>query len=364
MSILSFNFVSTGQVGNSPRIVQINSNDSFDTVIAPGYLNLLKQQGFYVFPNDIVALTYGDNISELFSVSIESGVITLLPLSSAIVGYATASHAGSDVQLTNPLAAITDVVVTTPSKIILPNFTEVSAPKPGQSFLIRNATGSDGGTLYKNDGVTAVTSFTQSNQYAILYVTDNSTANGTFIASNFLNNAIIPSVVVPTTSGNIVQFNDTAGTMASGPVAANKVLTSAITTPDVGVNLITFNITVGQAALASGGSVTLVTSSGSKQYKILSLFLNSGGTNFSGGSGNRLGQVTDGTTVYTLIPAATMQSLVNGGWGITTTVPFPAAAAINTSTVAGANLTFKYSGGTTDYTAGSLVMTGIVQRVA
>lgn len=166
-----------------------------------------------------------------------------------------------------------------------------------------------------------------------------------------------------TTSGNILIAADAAGTVGNGPVAGNKVLTSTIVTPDVGPNLVSFDITVGQAALASGGSVTLVTSSGSKQYKVRSLQLNSGGTNFSGGGGDRLGQVTDGTTVYSVIPAATMQALVNAQWGVTA-LPNPASAAINTSTAAGASLVFKYSGGTLDYTAGSLVISGILERVA
>ncbi len=164
-------------------------------------------------------------------------------------------------------------------------------------------------------------------------------------------------------SGNLIAASGTAGKTVDGGVAANVVLTSAITTPDVGSNLIAVNITIGQAALASGGSVTVQASSGSKQYKILSLQLNSGGTNFSGGGGNRLGQVTDGTTVYTVIPAANMQALTNAQWG-STALPNPASAAINTSTVAGTNLVFKYSGGTTDYTAGSLTLTALLQRVA
>lgn len=133
--------------------------------------------------------------------------------------------------------------------------------------------------------------------------------------------------------------------------------------PDIGSNLVTFDVTVGHAALASGGSVILVDSRGTEQYKIRSLQLNSGGTNFSGGGGDRLGQVTDETTVYSVIPAATLQTLANEQWG-TTGLPNPASAAINTSTAAGADLVFKYSGGATDYTAGSLVISGIVQRVA
>ncbi len=141
------------------------------------------------------------------------------------------------------------------------------------------------------------------------------------------------------------------------------ITTSAITLIPMVGNIFSFDVTVPQASLASAGSVTLVASSGTRQYKIRSLQLNSGGTNFSGGSGDRLGQVTDGTTVYSVIPAATMQSLVNAQWGVTA-LPNPASAAINTSTAAGASLVFKYSGGTTDYTVGSLVITGVVERVA
>ena len=175
--------------------------------------------------------------------------------------------------------------------------------------------------------------------------------------------ASVASVSGATTSGNILKAADTAGTVADGGVAANKVLFTGITSPDQSPDLVSFDVTVGQAALAAGGAVALITSSGAKQYKIRSLQLNSGGTNFSGGGGDRLGQVTDGTTVYSVVPAATMQSLANAQWGVTA-LPNPAAAAINTSTAAGANLSFKYSGGTTDYTAGSLVISGIAERVA
>lgn len=129
------------------------------------------------------------------------------------------------------------------------------------------------------------------------------------------------------------------------------------------IGLFGFDITVGQAALAAAGSVTLVASSGSKQFKIRTLELESGGTNFSGGGGDRLGQVTDSTTVYSVVPAATMQALVNARWGVTA-LPNAASAANNTSTAAGAALVFKYSGGATDYTAGSLRISGVVERVA
>jgi hypothetical protein len=165
------------------------------------------------------------------------------------------------------------------------------------------------------------------------------------------------------TPGNLVSFSAANGTIKDSAVVANKVLVSSFATPDVNANTVRFDITVGQAVLAAGGSVTLYTSSGSKQYKISNLWVNSGGTNFSGGGGDRLLSITDNTTVYSVVPAASLQTLVNTGWGVTG-LPFPASAAINTSTAAGASLVAKYSGGTTDYTAGSVVISGLMQRVA
>ena len=136
-----------------------------------------------------------------------------------------------------------------------------------------------------------------------------------------------------------------------------------ISPPDLASDLIYVDITVGQAALAAAGSVTLRASSGAIQYKIRNIFVNSGGTNFSGGGGDRLLDITDGTTVYSTVPAASLQTLANTAWGVTG-LPFPASAAINTSTAAGAALVAKYSGGTADYTAGSVVISLVLERVA
>lgn len=164
-------------------------------------------------------------------------------------------------------------------------------------------------------------------------------------------------------SGNFPQNSGTAGLVVDSALAVNKLLTSTISTPDVGANLVTFDVTVGQAGLAAAGHVTLITSAGARQYKIRAMYLNSGGTNFSGGGGDRLGQVSDGTTVYSVVPAANMQALTNARWG-DTALPFPASAAIFTSTAAGISLFFAYSGGTVDYTTGSLRISILAERVA
>lgn len=146
-------------------------------------------------------------------------------------------------------------------------------------------------------------------------------------------------------------------------LAEDTFMTTALLTPDAGSNLIYFDITVTAAALATGGTVTLYASSGSKQYKVRNLWVNGHGTNFSGGGGDRLLSITDGTTVYGVVQASALQALANTAWGDADLV-FPPSAAINTSTAAGQALRAQYSGGAADYSAGSVVITGVLQRVA
>lgn len=184
------------------------------------------------------------------------------------------------------------------------------------------------------------------------------------IAPNYLNNAAVregfnflPSDMI------LIHYGNLTGMFV--PIITGAGTGTIITLqPLVQNNLYYVDVTVGFAALASAGSVIMINSVALQQYRVRNLILNRGGTNFSGGGGDRLGQVTDGTTVYTVIPAANMQTLTNNLWGVSTPLPFPASAAVNTPTVAGADLVFKYSGGATDYTAGSLVITALVERIA
>lgn len=131
----------------------------------------------------------------------------------------------------------------------------------------------------------------------------------------------------------------------------------------IGPGVVTsFDVTFTSDDLASASSKVLWSAASNEKYKLRQLFLNSGGTNFSGGSGDRDATITDGTTDYSVIPAGTLQSLVNARWG--TGIPFPASASINQSTAAGSNLIIQYSGGTSDYTSGSATITGLIEKVA
>lgn len=123
------------------------------------------------------------------------------------------------------------------------------------------------------------------------------------------------------------------------------------------------DVTITAAALAGLGTVVLIPGVSGAQYKIRNMFLNRGGTNFSGGGGDRNMTISDGTTVYSIVPAATMQALSNAAWGATA-LPFPASAAIDTSTAVGVALRAVYQGGTADYTAGSLVLSIQYERVS
>jgi len=124
-----------------------------------------------------------------------------------------------------------------------------------------------------------------------------------------------------------------------------------------------FDITATAAALATAGKVVVQPSFGVQQYKVRDIRVNYAAAGLSGGGGNRLLVLTDGTTVYNNagITAAVLGTPVNTLWGGTGN-PVAGTVAQNTLTAPGANLYLQYSGGTTDYSTGSVVISVLVQR--
>lgn len=171
-------------------------------------------------------------------------------------------------------------------------------------------------------------------------------------------------VLLPVTDGNISIFNGTTGQIKDGLIPGNRILYTGFASPDVNANIIYFSQEVTVAAL-NVADVTLFASSGSKNYILLQMFLNDGGTNFSGGGGDRLLDILSDTTVYSQIAAADLQALPgNLAWGATK-LPFPLAGnPINAPLGAGVSLQASNSGGTTDYTTGSVTISGLVMRIA
>ncbi len=101
------------------------------------------------------------------------------------------------------------------------------------------------------------------------------------------------------------------------------------------------------------------------QYKVRDVRLVGGGTNFGAG-GDRLLSLTDGTTVYTTVANADLESAPAATlpWG-NAKVPFLTGVS-DTATAAGAALYFQYSGGTpgTPHTTGSIKFSVCVEKVA
>ena len=118
------------------------------------------------------------------------------------------------------------------------------------------------------------------------------------------------------------------------------------------------------AALLDGAlTVNVIGAVAGDAYKIRGIRLVGGGTNFGAG-GDRLLDLTDGTTVWTQIanadletaPAATLD------WG-NTKVPFLTGTS-DTASVAGQAIRFVYSGGAADHTTGSIRFSVCLEKVA
>ncbi len=123
-----------------------------------------------------------------------------------------------------------------------------------------------------------------------------------------------------------------------------------------------FETTIGFAALGSAASVPVLPALTGEQWCVREIRLSGAGTNFSGG--DRLLDIRQGTTIYSAIPAATLQALAAARWG-DTGVPYPATAVhLTTPTAAGESVVATYSGGATDYTAGELTVVITAERFA
>lgn len=123
------------------------------------------------------------------------------------------------------------------------------------------------------------------------------------------------------------------------------------------------DVEVTAALLDGGGVINVIPASVTDQYKIRHVRLVGGGTNF-GSAGNRLIDLTDGTTLYTQIANADIESAPAAtlDWG-NAKVPFLTNKS-DVATVAGAALQFKYSGGTTDHSTGSIKFSVCVEKIA
>lgn len=165
------------------------------------------------------------------------------------------------------------------------------------------------------------------------------------------------------TSGNVAAFSDANGTLEDSGLNAVKVQLSSLSNPDNISDVIWHDVNVTAAALASGGSVVIQASSGTKTYAVREIRVNQG-TGLSGGGGDRLLKISDGFTSFNNagITAALLGTPVNTLWGGIGN-PLPSSVTFATPSAAGSNIVAIYNGGTTDYTTGNLTLSVLTQRL-
>jgi parallel beta-helix repeat protein len=125
-----------------------------------------------------------------------------------------------------------------------------------------------------------------------------------------------------------------------------------------------FNVSVTFTELAAGATKKIIDSTlAGERWRIIDII--AVGLTAADAGGDRGLGLTDGTSVYTVIPAATLKTAnFQGRWG-STNVPFSAvASAMIQPTVAGTDLVAYWSGGTTDYTAGVFNIQVTAERIA
>jgi hypothetical protein len=140
----------------------------------------------------------------------------------------------------------------------------------------------------------------------------------------------------------------------------------AITYKGDGVTLSKFKwvtVTCTAALLDGAGTVPVIVGGTGDQYKIREIKLIGGGTNFGAG-GDRLLDLTDGTTVWTTVPNTNLETAPAATlrWG-TTAVPFLTGTSDTASAAAG-TIRFQYSGGSADHTTGSIKFDVLLEQVA
>lgn len=158
--------------------------------------------------------------------------------------------------------------------------------------------------------------------------------------------ASVASVSGATVLNHSLVAADTAGTVKDSGVYPTKTLVFTLTA----------------AQLASAGKVNIqVHSSASSQYYVNDIKVLKS-TGLSGGSGDRLLAVTDGTLSFNNagVTAAVLGTPIFTLWGGTGN---PIAAGTSDISTAGADVYFQYAGGTTDYTTGSVMVAVTIVQV-
>ena len=123
------------------------------------------------------------------------------------------------------------------------------------------------------------------------------------------------------------------------------------------------DVTVTAALLDGAGTVAVIAGVAGDQYKVREIKLVGGGTNFGAG-GDRTIVLTDGTTTWTTIANADIETVPANTlrWG-DAKVPFSGGGS-DTASASAAAIRFQYAGGAADHTTGSIKFSVEIEKVA
>lgn len=141
-----------------------------------------------------------------------------------------------------------------------------------------------------------------------------------------------------------------------GAYATDGVTLSALKWVDVTVTAAILD------ASSQTGTVTVAPAGAGDQYKIRDIVLVGGGTSFGAG-GDRTIDLTDGTTIWTTIANADIESAPSASlvWG-NAKVPMLTGTS-TTASAANTAIVFKYGTGTTGHTTGSIKFSVLIEKV-
>jgi len=324
MSVVKGPTTLTGEVGLKPVVKRMTSTDNLATITAAGYLNTNLNEGNDLKPSDLMLVIYNyDEVADtgdidFFSVSISNGVISLAQdisggnVTLPVVAGDFANFDGTTGKLKDSGFSASDA---TKTKVVMANAAVI---------VDHIATYSDTAGTLADDAATAI------NGGNIQAGLDGTAGKFVSFPATTASGSLQLQAVDNTNNSIAVIKNEGSGLVSTDYILPNPegtptyYLQCSLVNSNVSPNMFSFNILVDAINLAGGGQVDLITPAlGS--YVIHSLNFNAGGTNFSGGGGDRLLHLTDGTTVYSIVAAADLATLTNQTWG-DVKLPFPAAA--------------------------------------
>lgn len=417
MAIINRAFNQTGQIGQHPRRIKMVVTDSLAQITAAGYLNPENLLPDVVYATDIFDIIYSYNRATKtgtyaeFLPTITAGVITLaLQVSSGDVLLPVVTHHIASFNGTT--GQIADGAWTAIQKGSL----QAGLSGTAGTFISFPATAANGSLIVAAVNNAAGFNTTLSNaasvgQAQVLSLPDSGAAAANVIISKSAADQHITVSGLQADAGPLISGISTGGfvgllkafptTASKGFIALQAAVNATgnfgttitnglaiaqsqtLTIPDVGgaagflngqtisANLtpgsviITKDISLTAAGLATAGKINIQSALATAQFKIRDIKVNYSASGLSGGGGDRLVVVTDGTTVYNNagITAALLGTPINTVWAGTGN-PLAGTVALNTSSVAGAQIYAQYSGGTADYASGTVVITVTYERVA